>query len=680
MRTGPALPPAENALKSGEFRIEWVLAQDLIRVGDELALYTTGTRTRRMRTERKLATILAADVVGYSELMAADEEGTVARLKALREIVDATIASHQGRIFHTAGDSVVAEFASAVEAVRCAVDIQQVLQQRNTEQPDAEHMQLRIGVNLGDVLVDGDNLLGDGVNVAARLEALADAGSVYISGSVHEQVRYKVAFGFADLGDQTVKNIPDPVRVYRVQPRGEPGRVERPAVSRFRTWSLLPKLAMVVAAGLLLLCIALWATWPRPLGLLIDIAGVSGPPVDPALPDAPSIVVLPFDNMSGDSEQEYFSDGLSEDLTTELARHPYLFVIARNSAFVYKGQRVNVQDVGRELGVRYVLEGSVRKAGGRVRVTAQLIDATTGGHVWSESYDRDLSDIFAIQSEISEQILVAVQGKIKGAEFRRVERKLPRDFTWNDALWRGIYHSNRETREDNATARQLFERAIELDPHLSQPYALIGNTYLIELLNGWSTDATLLDKAEGLGRRAVELDVWSADGHLTLALVNITRGRLDAAILNTESALEIEPNFATAHAFHGLALAQQGRFLEATRSIKQALRLDPLPADFLLMITAYVNAGAGRRAEAVELMERVRQASPDNVIARVALAGFYEQAGRHAEAAAVVQEMLRITPDLTTTRAVQLIPGWEMALGAEEFARYPDYLRTAGLP
>jgi len=633
-----------------------------------------------MRTERRLVTILAADVVGYSKLMAADEEGTVTRLKGLREIVDASIATHQGRIFHTAGDSVVAEFASAVEAVRCAVDIQQVLRERNNDQPDTEQMQLRIGVNLGDVLVDCDNLLGDGVNVAARLEALADAGGVYVSGSVYEQVRTKVDFGFADLGDRTVKNIPDPVRVYRVQPRGEPGQAKRPAVSRSPTWGLPRKLAMVATAGLLLLGLALWTTWPRPLGFLIDLAGVSGPPVEPALPDAPSIAVLPFDNMSGDPEQEYFSDGLTEDLTTELARYPFLFVISRNSAFVYKGQRVNIQDVGRDLGVRYVLEGSVRKAGARVRVTAQLIDATTGGHVWGESYDRTLADIFAIQSEISEEILVAVQGKIKGAELQRVERKAPRDFTWNDALWRGIYYSNRGTREGNARARELFERAIEIDPHRAQPYALIGNTYLIELLNGWGTDTTLLDKAEGLGRRAVALDAWSADGHLTLALVNITRGRLDAAILNIEPALEIEPNWATAHAFHGLALAQQGRFLEATRSIKQALRLDPQPADFLLMITAYVNAGAGRRAESVALMERVRQASPDNVISRVALAGFYEQAGRHAEAAAVVQEILRITPDLTTTRAVQLIPGWEMALGAEEFAHYPDYLRTAGLP
>jgi adenylate cyclase len=429
-----------------------------------------------MRTERRLVTILAADVVGYSKLMAADEEGTVTRLKGLREIVDASIASHQGRIFHTAGDSVVAEFASAVEAVRCAVDIQKVLQERNNDQPDVEQMQLRIGINLGDVLVDSDNLLGDGVNVAARLEALADAGGIYVSGSVHEQVHAKVDFGFTDLGDRTAKNIPDPVRVYRVQPRGEPGRARRPAVSRSPPRGLLRKLTMAATGGILFLGLTLWTTWPRPLGFLIDIVGVSGPPIDPALPDAPSIVVLPFDNMSGDPEQEYFSDGLTEDLTTELARHPFLFVIARNSAFVYKGRRVNVQDVGRELGVRYVLEGSVRKAGDRVRVTAQLIDATKGGHVWSEAYDRELSDIFAIQSDISEEILVAVQGKIEVAEFQRVERKPPRDLTWNDALWRGIYHSRLGTRVGNAKVRQFFEKAIEIDPHLSQPYALSGNT------------------------------------------------------------------------------------------------------------------------------------------------------------------------------------------------------------
>jgi adenylate cyclase len=630
-----------------------------------------------MSADRKLAAILSADVVGYSRLVASDEEGTVRRLRAYREVIDGLIASHHGRVFGTAGDSVIAEFASPVEAMRCAIDVQRQIELLNAELVEERRMRLRIGVNLGDVVIEDENLLGDGVNVAARLEGVAEPGGICISAAVYDQVRNKLQLGYTDLGDQTVKNIPDPVRAYKVLLSGPQGTRARSGGRRRRP---LRTALLAIGASILLVGTGLWATWPRPLGLLIDVAGVSGPPVDPALPDAPSIVVLPFDNMSGDPEQEYFSDGLTEDLTTELARHPYLFVIARNSAFVYKGQRVNVQDVGRELGVRYVLEGSVRKAGGRVRVTAQLIDATTGAHVWSERYDRDLSDIFAIQSEISEEILVAVQGKIEGAEFQRVERKPPRDFTWNDALWRGIYHSNRATREDNARARQLFERAIELDPHLSEPYALSGNTYLIELLNGWSTDATLLDKAEGLGRRAVELDAWSADGHLTLALVNITRGRPDAAILNTEPALEIEPNFATAHAFHGLALAHQGRFLEATRSIKQALRLDPRPADFLLMITAYVNAGAGRRAEAVELMERVRQANPDNVIARVALAGFYEQAGRHAEAASVVQEILRVTPDLTTERATHLIPGWKTVLGAEEFARYPGYLRAAGLP
>jgi adenylate cyclase len=630
-----------------------------------------------MSVDRKLAAILSADVVGYSRLVASDEEGTVRRLRAYREVIDGLIASHHGRVFGTAGDSVIAEFASPVEAVRCAIDVQRQLELRNAELVEERRMRLRIGVNLGDVVIEDKNLLGDGVNVAARLEALAEPGGICISAAVYEHVHNKLEAGYDDLGEQSVKNIPDPVRAYKVLLSGPQRTRARSAGRRRRS---LRTALLAIGASVLLVGTGLWATWPRPLGLLLDVAGVSGPPVNPALPDAPSIVVLPFDNMSGDPEQEYFSDGLTEDLTTELARHPYLFVIARNSAFVYKGQRVNVQDVGRELGVRYVIEGSVRKAGDRVRVTAQLIDAATGAHVWSERYDRDLSDIFAIQSEISEEILVAVQGKIEGAEFQRVERKQPRDFTWNDALWRGIYHSNRATREDNARARQFFERAIELDPHLAQPYALSGNTYLIELLNGWSTDATLLDKAEDLGRRAVELDAWSADGHLTLALVNITRGRPDAAILNTEPALEIEPNFATAHAFHGLALAHQGRFLDATRSIKQALRLDPQPADFILMITAYVNAGAGRRAEAVGLMERVRQGNPDNVISRVALAGFYEEAGHHAEAVAVVQEILRVTPDLTVERATQLIPGWETVLGAEEFARYPGYLRTAGLP
>jgi len=629
--------------------------------------------------DRKLAAILSADVVGYSRLVASDEEGTVRRLRAYREVIDDQIASHHGRVFGTAGDSVIAEFVSPVEAVRCAIEIQRQLELRNAELVEERRMRFRIGVNLGDVVIEDENLLGDGVNVAARLEGLAEPGGICISAAVYDQVRNKLEAEYDDLGERPVKNIPDPVRVYKVLFSGFPNTLARPVRRRRRP---LRTALLAIAASVLLVGTGLWATWPQPLGLLIDVAGMSGPRVDPALPDAPSIVVLPFENMSGDPDQEYFSDGLTEDLTNELAHLPELFVIARNSAFVYKGQQVNVQDVGRELGVRYVVEGSVRKVGDRVRVTAQLIDATTGGHVWSERYDRDLSDIFAIQSEISEEILGVVRGKIRGTEAQRVARKRPRDYTWNDAVWRGIYHLNRGTREDNEKARRLFERAIKIDPRLPGPYAYIGRTYVIELMSGWSTDATLLDKAGDLGRRAVELDVWrpEGEGHLTLAMVNIAQGRPDRAILETERTLEIVPNDAAALTWHALALAEQGRFVEATRAIKRASRVDPRQGNAVAMVTAYVNYGAGRRAEAIELWERVRAASRDNVIVRVALAASYEQAGRHAEAATVVQEILRVTPDLTAERATRLVPGWKMVVGAEEFARYPGYLRTAGLP
>ncbi len=343
---------------------------------------------------------------------------------------------------------------------------------------------------------------------------------------------------------------------------------------------------------------------------------------------------------------------------------------------------MKVEDVGRELGVRYVLEGSVRKAGDRVRVTAQLIDATTGGHVWSERYDRDLSDIFAIQSEISEEILGVVRGAIRGAEAQRLADKPPRDYTWTDAVWRGIDHQSRGTREDNEKARQLFERAIEIDPRLPRPYAYVGYTYVIELLNGWSTDATLLDKAEEFGQRAVELDVWrpEAAGHLTLAMVNIARGRPDRAILETERTLEIVPNDAAALTSHALALAMQGRFVEAARSVKRASRVDARHGQTVAVVTAYVNYGTGRRAEAIDLLERVRLARRDNVTVRVVLAAYYEQAGRHTAAADVVDEILRVAPDLTAERATRLLPGWETIIGAEEFARFPGYLRAAGLP
>lgn len=446
--------------------------------------------------ERRLAAILAADAVGYSRLVAANEEETVERLRQLRERVGAVVTAHHGRIFHSAGDSVVAEFASPVDSVRCAAEIQREVVERSAAQPDEKRMLLRIGINLGDVVVDGGNLLGDGVNVAARLEALAEPGGILVSDDVYRHVRAKLPLDFADLGTHAVKNLPEPVRVCRVQLPQPAGRAVAPA-RRSRRW---PTVLMGVAAVPLLVAIGLWATWPRPLGLLIDLAGASGPPINPPLPDKPSIVVLPFTNMSGDPEQEYFSDGITEDLITDLSRSPRLFVIARNSAFTYKGRAVNVEDVGRELGVRYVVEGSVRKDSERIRVTAQLIDATTDFHVWSERYDRELADLFSVQSELAEQIMGAVGTEIRAAEIERIRRKPTTNLTAHDLVMRAIHHYMKFTRKDHERARELLERAIELDPRYAAAHAMLSGIDAVAYSNFWSLDPTVPESGRGACR------------------------------------------------------------------------------------------------------------------------------------------------------------------------------------
>jgi adenylate cyclase len=441
-------------------------------------------------------------------------------------------------------------------------------------------------------------------------------------------------------------------------------------------------LVLATTAGMLvLLAIAAWVTWPRPLGLLIDLAGVSGPPVDPPLPDKPSIVVLPFTNMSGDPEQEYFSDGITEDLTNEFARYPFLFVIARNSAFTYKGKHVNVEDVGRELGVRYVLEGSVRKAEGRVRITAQLIDATTGGHLWSERYDRDLSDIFALQSEIAEEILAAVGGEISRAEEQRLARRPTTSLSAWEAFLKGAYYLERATREDNETARALLARALELDPDFAPAHAVLGHTYWTEYGMGWSRDPALLDRAEELGRRAITLDPTYFQGYMTVAWVEFMRGNLSEGLAASERAIELAPTYEVPHALRGMVLARQGRLVEATGSIRRALRLSPrAPHIAVLMSVSYVNFAAGRRQEGVKFLEQARAAAPGAIIVRIALAALYEEEGAHEKAQAVVAEILRVTPDLTAKRAMGLFQGLDQILSPKELAQYPDRLREAGLP
>jgi len=625
--------------------------------------------------ERRLAAILSADVVGYSRLMAENEAATVRTLQDYREEIGLLVAQHRGRVVDTAGDSLLAEFPTATEAVGCAVEIQGVLRVRNASLPADRKMEFRIGIHLGEVRVEGERLYGDGVNIAARLEALAEACGVCISATVHEQVRNKLDVGFTDLGDQTVKNIPDQVRVYRVQPRSQPEAPARASTPPDKRPRRLRAALVATAAVLLLLGLGLWASWPRPLGLLIDLAGVSGPPVNPTLPDKPSIVVLPFVNMSGDLEQEYFSDGVTEELINDLAGVPELFVISRNSAFTYKGQPVKVRDVGRDLGVRYVLEGTVRKVGGRVRITAQLIDATSGFHLWSESYDRELSDILALQSEISQQILVALKLELHDAVIDRAVRRSSRDLKAQDTLWRGWAHLQRFTREDNLEARYLFERAIEQDPDFAVAYAFAGYTYLLEYNLGWNLDPTLLDRAAELAKRALALDPATAPAQTLSSSIYLRQGRLADALVAAERAVELTPNVEYPHLALGFALARQGRFVAALQSVAHAMRLNPTAPSGISGFVAYANFAAGRTEKAVELWEQVRAANPEMILARIPLAALYESEGRHEEARALGQEILRVNPDLTAESATELALAW--GFDRDDVI---DNLRSAGLP
>ena len=481
---------------------------------------------------RKLAVILAADVAGYSRLMAADEEGTLAALNARRQVIDELIARHRGRIFTTAGDSVMAEFASAVEAVRCAAAIQQEIERRNADLPEPGRMLFRVGVNLGDVMVGGDNLFGDGVNVAARLEGVAEPGGICISGAVYDQVRNKVDLGFADLGEQSLKNIGYPVRVFGVR------RDRAAEAGSFRE---------------------------RPAG------------ASPVRPSAfPSIAVLPFANLAGDPEQEYFADGITEDLITELSRFQEIRVIARNSVLTYKTKPVRIQEVGHDLGVRYVLEGSVRKAGGRVRITAQLIDAATGHHLWAERFDRELADIFAVQDEVTGRIVATLAGKLAESERRRARSGQTENLEAYDCVLRGRELWERFTPEANREARRLYEKAIELDPDYARAYASLAWTYLVEHSERWgNAEDQPLERALELARQGVMVNPASHSNHLALGQVCLSKGLYDEALEALETAIELNPNDADGYAFLARALSFAGRPDEAIDLMDKAQRLNP---------------------------------------------------------------------------------------------------------
>lgn len=579
------------------------------------------------RAQRRLAAILAADVAGFSRLMEADEAGTLAALKARRtEVLEPLVAKNHGRIFKLMGDGFLVEFASAVNAVACAAALQQEAAEANSGVPPDRRIEMRVGINLGDVVVDGDDLYGDGVNIAARLQELAEPGSICVSAKLRDEVGRKVDFSFDELGERRLKNIAAPVRVYRLRPRG-------------------------LESG----------SMPAPL----------------PLPDRPSIVVLPFLNMSGDVEQEYFSDGMTEDVTTDLSKLSGLFVIARNSAVTYRGKSVKAQEVSRELGVRYVLEGSVRKAGNRVRITSQLIDGTTGGHLWAERYDRDLTDIFAVQDEVTREIVAALAIKLTADEKRRLNRRDTDNLEAYDYLVRGTEQTFRATRDSNSEARELLERAIELDPRMTRAYSMLSHVHVIAYINGWQEPPEpTLQRAHELARRAVALDDDDPGAHWNLGLTYLWMRQHDQAVVEEQDAVRLDPNFALAHAALGHILHYAGRSSEGIEPLLRAMRLDPYYSEIWLHYLAQVYFGTGRYEEAAATLRRRIIRHPDTDISRVLLAACYGYLGRHEEARTLWREALHYNPEYSLEQKRRVLP----YKNAAEFDQLVEGLRKAGLP
>jgi adenylate cyclase len=608
--------------------------------------------------ERKLAAILHADVKGYSRLMGEDEEATLRTLTAYRDEIDAIIRQHRGRVVGSAGDSVLAEFASVVDAVQCAVVIQATLKAENASLAPQRKMEFRIGINLGDVMVQGEQIYGDGVNIAARLESLAEPGGIYISGTVYEQVKNKLTLEYEYLGEQQVKNIAEPVRVWRirVEESGSPGsgvqspesKVEsqkprRAVGTAHRAWVVLGGLALIVGVVAAVRYLVRPPLGTQDSALRIQAESVTALP----LPDKPSIVVLPFTNISGDPEQEYFSDGVTEDIITDLSKISGLFIIARNSAFTYKGKAVKVQEVGRELGVRYVLEGSVRKASDQVRISAQLVDATTGGHMWSERYDRPLTDLFALQDEIIQKIVLALKVELLPEEQERLRHFPTSNLEAYDYFWRGGESFWRLSKEDNLRARQMCEKALELDPTFAAAYATLSATYWIEWTFQWSQDPQALERAFALAQHARDLDDSLFYAHQMLGLVYAQKGQYDLAIAEAQRAVMLAPNWALNYAALGVVLSRAGKPENAIESIEKGIRLDPHFAAYNSSPLGTAYYLAGRYDEALAALKRHLARYPANPTARLYLAAIYSETGQEDAARAEVAEILRVNPQFS---------------------------------
>jgi TolB-like protein/class 3 adenylate cyclase/tetratricopeptide (TPR) repeat protein len=588
---------------------------------------------RRDSIARRLAAILAADVAGYSRLMEADEEGTLAALRAIRrELGDPTIAEHRGRIVKTTGDGLLAEFASVVDAVRCAVEVQRAMAERNATVPPATRIEFRSGIHQGDIMVEDGDIFGDGVNLAARLEGLADPGGICVSDRVRADVAGKVDVDFEDLGEQQVKNISRPVRVFRAQ-----------------------------------------------LGTAIVVATESAPAL--ALPDKPSIAVLPFQNMTGDAEQDYFVDGMVEEITTAISRLPWLFVIARNSSFSYKGKAVEVRQVARELGVRYVLEGSVRKSGDRVRITGQLIEATSGNHIWADRFDGTLDDIFELQERVASSVVGAIEPRLRLSEIERANRKPTESLDAYDLYLHALSHYYRYTEQEHAEAVALLRQAVAIDPSYGPPAALIGWCYLFQRIQGWGTVSDdELAVGLRLARQALEVAREDPDTMVAAALTLFYGGGETALAESVlDRALTLNPNSAVGWMVRGFIYAVGRNQSEpAIESLERALRLSPFdPLGFINATwLAQAHLAARRFDKAIEWADRALHNQPRFIVAVRAKIIALAYLGRLEEARAELGRMLTLYPGLT-------IAGFRPTTASfdPEFTEFAlTGLRLAGLP
>jgi adenylate cyclase len=630
-----------------------------------------------MNTEnfkRRLAAIFSADVVGYSRLMGEDDAATVKTITAYREVMATLIKQHRGRMVDSPGDNVLAEFASVVDAAQCAVAVQKEFQARNVDLPENRRMQFRIGINIGDIIEEGERIYGDGVNISARLEALADPGGICISKTAFEHIESKLPFGYEYIGKQKVKNITKPFGAYRVLM--EP-MVSGVADEEEGEADMAKRRKPFLIGAVVLLFVIMFGAW-------YFFLRSSPTTVEPAskermafpLPEKPSIAVLPFVNMSDDPNQAFFGDGITDQIITYLSMNPNMFVIARNSVFTYKGKPVKIQQVAEELGVRYVLEGSVQIVENRLRLTAQLIDALTGKHLWAERYDRDLKDIFALQDEITARILEELQVKLVfGEQYRKVAG--PKNLDFIQKINKGWSYFLLFTPESNEQARRMYEEAITLEPEAAMAYNMLGWTHLFDVIFGASkSPGKDMERAFELAQKAITLNDSVGSPHSLLGYIYLANQQYEKAVAEVEQAVALSPNDADARAHMANIFNYVGKREEAINLSKQAIRLNPFPQSYYFSFLGDALCLAGQYEEAIKAYKKALHLNPKDSLSKPGLAVAYSLLGREEEARAMASEILMINPRFSVKQWAMGAPYKNRA----DIALFADTMRKIGLP